>query len=193
MTSELSANEKSVFDLIFKHHDPDIETLQKLLSDKLIDKQNNVVRGPPDSRYVSKLKSTGLKKIINSLIEIGNSLRLDYGESGNPKKYSDKIKACVKGLNFMTNAHAFLIYTLHEGPIVWYEHKSSTCKGCLETGQCDNILNIIIDERNLQLPSNLINSENDKLGIILHLKYGNLSQLEIIGLNCFLVDFYFFG
>ncbi|MHA1990879.1 MAG: hypothetical protein ACW981_07465 [Candidatus Hodarchaeales archaeon] len=159
MTTTLSNNEKVVFELVFKDHDPDIKTLCTLLQNKLTDKYGNIVQEEPDTRFVSKLKSTGLKKITKSLLEIANSLRLDIEE---PKKYDQKIKACISGLNFMLNAKSFLIYTLTEGPIVWYVHESNSCDQCVVGGKCEQILEIIERERNLILPKEVRKLQTDK-------------------------------
>jgi hypothetical protein len=159
MTTVLSENEKKTFEHVFKNHDPDIKTLCSLLQNKLIDKHGNIVYEEPDTRFVSKLKSTGLKKITKSLLEIAYSLRLDITE---PKKYDQKIKACISGLNFMLNANTYLIYTLQEGPIVWYIHKSLSCDQCVVGGKCEQILEIIERERDLNLPKEIRNLQTDK-------------------------------
>jgi hypothetical protein len=159
MTTTLSENERKTFELVFKNHDPDIKTLCSLLQNKLFDKYGNIVQEEPDTRFVSKLKSTGLKKITKSLLEIANSLRLDIEE---PKRYDQKINACISGLNFMLNANSYLIYTLQEGPIVWYVHKSDSCDQCIVGGKCEQILEIIIEERNLILPDDVRKMQTDK-------------------------------
>ena len=160
MKSILSENEKTIFELIFSKHDPDIETLRVDLSDKLKDKKGAIVQGPSDLRYVSKLKSTGLKKIIDSLLDIANSLRLDVNNP--PKKYSDKIKACIKGLNFMLNAEIYIIFLLEEGPVAWYIHDSDSCSECTPAGVCTRTLHQIIIERNLTLPDSLQKKKIDE-------------------------------
>ena len=153
MKSILSSNEKAVFEVVFNKHDPDIKLLSQGLTGKLIDKEGNIVKDEPDMRFVSKLKSTGLKKISDSLTSTARSLRLDIQNP--PKKYSEKIKACLKGLNFMLNVKIYVIYLLNEGPIAWYDHESKTCKECTAGGICVKTLNHIMDERNLPLPNEL--------------------------------------
>ncbi len=159
MTTTLSNNEKIVFELVFKNHDPDIKSLCSLLHNKLTDKHGNVVQEEPDTRFVSKLKSTGLKKVVKALLEIANSLRLDIEE---PKRYDQKIKACISGLNFMLNAKSYLIYTITEGSIVWYIHESDSCDQCVIGGKCEQFLEIIIEERNLILPEDIRKLKTDK-------------------------------
>jgi hypothetical protein len=160
MKSNLSFNEKVVFEIVFREHDPDIKLLCTFLKEKLIDKKSNIVQEIPDMRFVSKLKSTGLKKISDALIEIANSLRVDINNP--PKKYTDKIKACVHGLNFMLNVEIFIIYLLEEGPIVWYAHDSVSCKECKEDGRCTNTLLKILEERNIAVPEDIKNKNNDE-------------------------------
>ncbi len=159
MTTTLSNNEKMVFELVFKNHDPDIKTLCSLLYNKLTDKYGSIVQEEPDTRFVSKLKSTGLKKIVKALLEIANSLRLDIEE---PNKYDQKIKACISGLNFMLNAKSYLIYTITEGSLVWYIHESENCDQCVIGGKCEEILEIIEEERNLILPKEIKLLQTDK-------------------------------
>lgn len=159
MTTTLSNNEKVVFELVFKNRDPDIKTLCSLLLNKLTDKHGNMVQEEPDTRFVSKLKSTGLKKITKSLLDIAKSLRLDVDE---PKKYYQKIKACISGLNFMLNAKSYLVYTIAEGPLVWYIHESESCDQCVIGGKCEQILEIIMEERNLVLPGNIKKLQTEK-------------------------------
>ena len=159
MTTNLSNNEKMVFGFVFKYHDPDIKALCSLLNNKLTDKHGNIVQEEPDVRFVSKLKSTGLKKITKSLIDIASSLRLDVIE---PKKYDQKIKACISGLNFMLNTRSFLIYTITEGPLVWYMHESDSCNQCGIGGKCGQILETILEERNLILPEEILNLQTEK-------------------------------
>ncbi len=153
MKSILSENEKAVFEVVFTEHDPDIKLLSHELTGKLIDKIGNIVKDEPDMRFVSKLKSTGLKKITDSLLSTTNSLRLDIRNP--PKKYFEKIKACIYGLNFMLNAQIYIIFLLEEGPIAWYVHDSQTCKECKPGGLCTLTLNEIIKERNFTLPYEL--------------------------------------
>lgn len=159
MTTILSENEKKTFEKVFQNHDPDIKSLCTQLSNKLTDKYGNIVKEEPDTRFVSKLKSTGLKKIMKSLLNIAKSLRLDIEE---PKKYDQKINACISGLNFMLNAKCYLIYTLKEGPIVWYVHQSNSCDQCSAGGKCEQILEIIEGERNLTLPKEIRKLQTDK-------------------------------
>ena len=153
MKAILSSNEKAVFEVVFGKHDPDNKLLSQYLEGKLIDKLGNLVQDEPDMRFVSKLKSTGLKKISDSLTSIANSLRLDI--SSPPKKYSEKIKACIKGLNFMLNVQIYVIYLLEEGPVAWYVHDSQKCEECRIGGTCMTTLNQIIKERGLELPNDL--------------------------------------
>ena len=160
MKSILSSNEKAVFEIVFSKHDPDIKLLSHYLEGKLIDKLGNSVQDEPDMRFVSKLKSTGLKKISDSLTSIANSLRLDI--SNPPKKYSDKIKACIKGLNFMLNAQIYIIYLLEEGPVAWYIHDSQNCEECRINGTCLATLNQIIKERGIELPDELLTKPIDE-------------------------------
>jgi hypothetical protein len=159
MTTSLSENERKTFEFVFRNHDPDIKTLCTLLKNKLYDKHGNIVQEEPDTRFVSKLKSTGLKKIVKSLLDIANSLRLDIEE---PKKYHQKIKACISGLNFMLNTKSYLIYTIREGPIVWYIHESDTCNQCTIGGKCEQILELILEERNIILPEEINKLQIDK-------------------------------
>ena len=160
MKSILSDNERTVFEIIFQKHDPDIESLQQYVSDKLKDKKGTLVHGLSDVRYISKLKSTGLKKITDSLLDIASSLRLDIHNP--PKKYTDKIKACIKGLNFMLNAEIYIIFLLDEGPIAWYLHDSADCSECSPDGVCNRTLQQIILERNLILPDSVKNNQIDE-------------------------------
>ena len=160
MVNSLSSNEYEVFNIVFSLHDPDIRTLCSLLSGKLTDKNSNIVSEEPDTRYVSKLKSTGLKKIHNSLMDLSKTLRIDIKDE--PKKYIDKIKACIHGLHFVINTEIFLIYTLEEGPIVWYKHNSTTCEECNPKGKCSQVLELIIHERKLEIPNKLNNEPIDK-------------------------------
>lgn len=153
MKSILSNNEKAVFEVVFTSHDPEIKMLCHFLEGKLQDKVGNIVKEEPDMRFVSKLKSTGLKKISDSLISTANSLRLDIKDP--PKKYSERIKACIYGLNFMLNAQIYVIFLLEEGPVAWYVHDSKTCKECKPGGLCMVTLNQILKERNLKLPDDL--------------------------------------
>lgn len=149
----LSNNEKAVFEVVFSKHDPEIKLLSQLLTGKLTDKVGNIVKDEPDMRFVSKLKSTGLKKITDSLLSTANSLRLDIRNQ--PKKYSEKIKACIKGLNFMLNAQIYIIFLLEEGPIAWYVHESKKCEECKPGGICMVTLDQILEERGLVLPVEL--------------------------------------
>ena len=160
MVSSLSSNEYEVFKIVFKQHDPDITTLCTQLQGKFTNKQANFVTEIPDTRYVSKLKSTGLKKIHKSLLELSKTLRLDIKDP--PKKYKDKIKACIHGLNFIINTEIFIIYTLQEGPIVWYKHNSNTCKECKPNGKCVITLELILKERGLELPSEVQKEDIDE-------------------------------
>jgi len=159
MKLNLSSNEEAVFKLVFKYHDPDIKLLCELLKGKLIDKKGVLVNEEPDMRFVSKLKSTGLKKISDSLMEIANSLRMDINNP--PKKYADKIKACLRGLNFMINAEIYIIYLLNDGPIAWYVHESNKCSECVPNGICSMTLGQIINERGLNVPKELLNLSID--------------------------------
>ena len=108
MKSILSNNEKAVFEVVFSKHDPEIKLLSQLLVGKLTDKSGKSVQDNPDLRFVSKLKSTGLKKISDSLSNTANLLRLDIHNP--PKNYSEKIKACIFGLNFILNAQIYVIF-----------------------------------------------------------------------------------
>ena len=110
MKSILSSNEKAVFEIVFREHDPDIKFLCQFLQGSLIDKHGNIVQEEPDTRFVSKLKSTGLKKISDSLLDLANSSRLDTSNFSN--KYSEKVKACNTGFNFMLNVEVYVIFGL---------------------------------------------------------------------------------
>ena len=149
----LSNNEKAVFEVVFSKHDPEIKMLSQFLTGKLTDKVGNIVKDEPDVRFISKLKSTGLKKISDSLFSTANCLRFDIKNP--PKKYLEKIKACIKGLNFMLNAQIYIIFLLEEGPIAWYVHESQKCEECKPEGICMVTLNQIIKERGLVMPVDL--------------------------------------
>ena len=160
MKSILSSNEKAVFEIVFKEHDPDIKLLCYLLRGSLIDKHGFIVQEEPDMRFVSKLKSTGLKKVSDSLFDLANSSRLDT--SNFSRKYSEKIKACYKGFNFMLNVEVYVIFLLEEGPIAWYVHDSKNCSECKSGGVCHKTLEQIVIERSLKFPEELIQKEIDE-------------------------------
>ena len=93
-------------------------------------------------------------------MDLSKTLRIDI--KNGPKKYKDKIKACIHGLHFVVNTEIFIIYTLEEGPIVWYKHNSSTCKECIPDGTCNKVLSLIITERELRIPKLLLDEPIDK-------------------------------
>ena len=158
--SILSNNEKVVFKFVFSRHDPDLKILSHCLAGKLSDRLGKNVEEDPDVRFVSKLKSTGLKKISEDLIKAANVLRLDVRNP--PKKYAEKIKACVLGFNFMLNVKIYLIFLLEEGPVAWYVHESQKCEECKPDGMCMLTLNQIIKERGLKLQNDLLESPIDE-------------------------------
>ena len=160
MKSILSENEKAVFEVVFAEHDPDIELLSHFLTGKLIDKKSNIVKDKPDFRFLSKLKSTGHKNNIESLMSTARSLRLDNDDP--PRKYDEKIKAAIVGLNIMLNVTIYVIFLLGEGPIAWYDHVSQNCDECKPNGKCTNTLNQILKERNFILPDDLQNKPIDE-------------------------------
>ena len=152
MTFELSFNEKIVLKEVFVNNQITVSELQQKLDEKLQDKKGNRVKKLPDPRYLSKLKSEGLTKIKKSLESLARSMMLEFGEI---KTYQDKVKGLINVFNFRLNADVYLIYMIEKGPVAWYLHESQSCRTCSPDKECDNILNLIIEERNLSLPKQL--------------------------------------
>ncbi|MHA2294821.1 MAG: hypothetical protein ACXAEU_01525 [Candidatus Hodarchaeales archaeon] len=180
MKVDLSKNEKTVLRNFFSMRnlskdgcswiEPSINELIGSLVDQLENKRGEKLTGSPDARFVSKLKSTGLDKIAKSLENLAQSMRLDYDHFDDykqkSKKYHKKSLGILKGFNFSLNTYVYLVYTFGKdisgergmssfssGAIAWYIHDASTCKNCHTGGECYEVLEQIMRERSLEVPS----------------------------------------
>ncbi|MHA2363262.1 MAG: hypothetical protein ACXAC7_04845 [Candidatus Hodarchaeales archaeon] len=173
MTVDLSHNEKEVLRLVFADENITISDLMVQLTGKLFDKKGNIVTTPPDSRYISKLKSKGLDKVTKSLENLANGLILDYSHEKLKKQefYNKKLKGILKGFDFRLNTYVYLIYTFKEGSIAWYHHDSMACEEChhpekinkdLNSSKCESVLLLILQERKLKLPKEYRSKSTEK-------------------------------
>ncbi len=93
--------------------------------------------------YVSKTKGIIRRKINEGLEELARSLMIDYSELDT--KFG---KAIIEGYHFAIDTKVYLFFSIKEGFVAWYCH--DRCIRNDSTHQkCQNILNLIKQERNI--------------------------------------------
>lgn len=158
MGKELSKNEEETIRAFFFLHDPPIEELAKKLTGTLVDKKGDTT-DVPDPRFISKLKSIGIRKVTNMLVDLAKAMRLDYTE---PKTYSQKKNGILKTFNFINNTYVYIVFTFKLGPVAWFVHNDTECPRCQVGGDCYQILEIVEEERNLVVPPNIAREGTSK-------------------------------
>jgi hypothetical protein len=185
MSNPLSMSERVVIREYFKNPSVSLKFIAEILQDERDDwdKSDKRIQNDVDVRSISKFKSIGLKKIRKGMKDLATSLGLDLTVQTTPKisgegakgvtriqiydltpddvKILEKWGGIIVGFDFRIDALAYLIYTVENGFVVWYEHN---CTDQCETN-CSDIFQLIQYERGFTDIKKRINLENFRFTI----------------------------